>query len=150
MVMTLEQKIMDDLKAAMKAKDQAALRSIRAIKSAILLRKTDGSGVEMNEEEEIKLLQKLVKSRKESLDIYTKQDRTDLAKIEEEEINVLEKYLPAAMSQEEAEKLVLHIIEQTGATSMKDMGSVMSAASIQAAGRIDGKILAQIVRQKLS
>ena len=148
--MTLEQKIMDDLKAAMKAKDQAALRSIRAIKSAILLRNTDGSGVEMNEEEEVKLLQKLVKSRKESLEIYKKQDRADLAKIEEEEISVLEKYLPAAMSQEEAETLVGQIIEQTGATSMKDMGSVMSAASAKAAGRIDGKMLAQIVRQKLS
>ena len=141
---------MDDLKAAMKAKDQAALRSIRAIKSAILLRKTDGSGQEINEEEEVKLLQKLVKSRKESLDIYKKQNRSDLAKIEEEEISVLEKYLPAAMAQEEAERLVDQIIEQIGATSMKDMGSIMSAASTQAAGRIDGKMLAQIVRQKLS
>ena len=104
----------------------------------------------MNEEEEVRLLQKLVKSRKESLEIYKKQDRPDLAKIQEEEISFLEKYLPAAMTQEEAETLVSQIIAETGATTMKDMGSVMSTASTQAAGRIDGKMLAQIVRQKLS
>lgn len=141
---------MQDLKEAMKAKDQASMRAIRAIKSAILIRQTDGSGTEITEEEEIKILQKLVKSRKESLDIYQKQNREDLAKVEQEEIAVIEKYLPAAMSEEEVEKMVDEIILETGASSMKDMGSVMAAASSKAAGRVDGKLLAQLVRKKLS
>ncbi|NND34141.1 MAG: GatB/YqeY domain-containing protein [Saprospiraceae bacterium] len=148
--MTLEQQISEDLKSAMKAKDQAALRSIRAIKSAILLRKTDGSGKEMDSEDEIKLLQKLVKSRKESLEIYIKQNRSDLAKVEEEEIAVIEKYLPQPMSPEEAEHFVLNIIKEVGASSMKDMGAVMSMAKSKAGGRIDGKLLAQLVRQNLN
>lgn len=141
---------MQDLKVAMKQKDQASMRAIRAIKSAILLRKTDGSGTEITDEEEIKLLQKLVKSRKESLDIYQKQNREDLAKVEEEEIIVIEKYLPAAMNEQEAEQMVIDIITETGAVGMKDMGKVMSLASSRAAGRVDGKFLAQLVRNKLS
>lgn len=148
--MSLESRIMQDLKEAMKAKDQASMRAIRAIKSAILLRQTDGSGTEISEEEEIKILQKLVKSRKESLDIYQKQNRKDLAQIEEEEISVIERYLPKAMSESEAETLVSQIISEMGATGMKDMGSVMSKATTQAAGRVDGKLLAQLVRKKLS
>ena len=148
--MTLEQQIMGDLKIAMKAKDQAGLRAIRAIKSALLLRKTDGSSKEISHDEEIKLLQKLVKSRKESLEIYLKQNREDLAKIEEEEIAVIEKYLPKAMTEDEAKILVEKIISETNASSMKDMGKVMAAASREAAGRIDGKMLAQLVRQQLS
>ena len=141
---------MQDLKEAMKAKDQASMRALRAIKSAILLRQTDGSGIEITADDEIKILQKLVKSRKESLDIYQKQNRQDLAQVEEEEIAVIERYLPAAMSEEEAEALVGQIISETGASSMKDMGSVMSLASSRASGRIDGKFLAQLVRSKLS
>jgi len=148
--MSLETKIMTDLKLAMKAKDQPALRAIRAIKAAILLRKTDGSGSEVTEEEELKILQKLVKTRKESLDIYQKQNREDLAKVEEEEISILEKYLPAALSIEEVEALVSEAISETNATSMKDMGKVMSLASERSQGRADGKQLAQIVRKKLS
>ncbi|MCB0685477.1 MAG: GatB/YqeY domain-containing protein [Saprospiraceae bacterium] len=148
--MSLESRIMQDLKVAMKQKDQASMRAIRAIKSAILLRKTDGSGTEITDEEEIKLLQKLVKSRKESLDIYQKQNREDLAKVEEEEIIVIEKYLPAAMNEQEAEQMVIDIITETGAVGMKDMGKVMSLASSRAAGRVDGKFLAQLVRNKLS
>ncbi|MBK8502405.1 MAG: GatB/YqeY domain-containing protein [Saprospiraceae bacterium] len=148
--MSLESRIMEDLKTAMKAKDQAAMRAIRAIKSAILLKQTDGTGGEINADEEIKILQKLVKSRKESLDIYKKQNRQDLAKIEEDEISIIEHYLPAAMSEDEARALVAQIISQTGASSMKDMGSVMAQATAQAAGRVDGKLLAQLVRQKLS
>jgi uncharacterized protein len=148
--MSLEQRIMEDLKTAMKARDQAAMRAIRAIKSAILLRQTDGSGTSIDEEEEIKLLQKLVKSRKESLDIYQKQNREDLARIESDEIAIIEKYLPAAMSEEEAKAFVTALIQETGASSMKDMGSVMNLATSRAAGRIDGKLLAQLVRQHLS
>jgi uncharacterized protein YqeY len=148
--MSLESRIMEDLKTAMKAKDQAAMRAIRAIKSAILLKQTDGTGAEINDGEEIKLLQKLVKSRKESLDIYEKQNRPDLAKIEEDEIAIIERYLPTAMSEEEARVLVAQIISETGANSMKDMGAVMAEATSRAAGRVDGKLLAQLVRQKLS
>lgn len=140
---------MEDLKAAMKAKDQAAMRAIRAIKSAILLKQTDGTGEEINHDEEIKILQKLVKSRKESLDIYQKQSRQDLAQIEEDEIGIIERYLPAAMSEDEAREIVAGIIAETGASSMKDMGSVMAKATALAAGRVDGKLLAQLVRQKL-
>jgi len=148
--MSLENRIMKDLKEAMKAKDQASMRAIRAIKSAILLKQTDGSGTEITADDEIKLLQKLVKSRKESLDIYQKQNRQDLAQVEQEEISVIEQYLPTAMSKEEAETLVSEIISETGASSMKDMGTVMSIASTRASGRIDGKFLAQLVRSKLN
>lgn len=148
--MSLEQRIMEDLKTAMKAKDQAAMRAIRAIKSAILLRQTDGSGISIDDAEEIKLLQKLVKTRKESLDIYHKQNREDLARIEAEEINIIEKYLPTAMSDEDAAIFVDQIIAETGAATMKEMGSVMSLATSKAAGRIDGKLLAQLIRNRLT
>jgi uncharacterized protein YqeY len=148
--MSLESRIMEDIKTAMNAKDQAAMRAIRAIKSAILIKQTDGTGVEINADEEIKILQKLVKSRKESLDIYQKQNRQDLAQIEEDEISIIERYLPKAMSEDEARALVAEIIAETGASSMKDMGSVMAQATSRAAGRVDGKLLAQLVRQKLT
>ena len=148
--MSLEQKIMPDLKAAMKAKDQAALRAIRAIKSAILLLKTDGTGKELNEEREIKLLQKLVKQRKDSLDIYQKQNRADLAKIEAEEIAVIEKYLPKQLDEAALESILKGIIEQTGASSMKDMGKVMGMASKQLAGRADGKTISTVVKKLLN
>lgn len=148
--MSLETKIMTDLKAAMKAKDQAALRSIRAIKSAILLLKTDGSGKEINEEAEIKLLQKLVKQRKDSLDIYEKQGREDLANTEREEITVIEKYLPTQMSVDEITVVITKIISDTGAESMKDMGRVMGMANKQMAGQADGKTIASVVKGLLS
>ena len=147
--MSLEQKIMPDLKAAMKAKDQAALRGIRAIKSAIILLKTDGSGTEITEEKEIKLLQKLVKQRKDSLAIFQKQNRADLAKIEEEEIAVIEKYLPKQLDEAELETIIKGIIEQTGASSMKDMGKVMGMASKQLAGKANGKTISTIVKKLL-
>ena len=147
--MTLEEKINQDLKNAMKAKDQTALRGIRAIKSAILLAKTDGSGQDLDEAKEIKLLQKLVKQRKDSLDIYEKQDREDLAKTEREEIEIIEKYLPAQMDPAELEAAIKAIIEQAGASSMKDMGRVMGMASKQLAGKADGKSISQIVKQLL-
>lgn len=148
--MSLEQKITTDLKTAMKAKDQAALRSIRAIKAAILLAKTDGSGKEMDEGGEIKLLQKLVKQRQESLKIYEEQGRDDLAKTEKEEIEIISRYLPAAMSDEELEAMVKDIIARTGAASMKDMGRVMGMATKEVAGRADGKTISATVKKLLN
>lgn len=148
--MSLEKKLMADLKEAMKSKDQAALRSIRAVKSAILLQKTDGSGTELDEAGEIKLLQKLIKQRKDSLEIYQKQDRADLAKVEEEEIAVIEKYLPQQLSEEELTPIIQEIIGKTGASSMKDMGKVMGMASGQLAGQADGKTISAIVKKLLS
>jgi len=147
--MSLETKLMGDLKEAMKAKDQAALRSIRAVKAAILLVKTDGSGKELDEAGEIKLVQKLIKQRQESLDIYTKQGRDDLAVVEKEEIAVLQKYLPTQLSEEELTSIIKDIIAQTGAASMKDMGKVMGMASQKVAGQADGKTLSGIVKQLL-
>ena len=147
--MSLEKKVMQELKAAMKAKDQAALRSIRAIKAAILLLKTDGSGQELNEEKEIKLLQKLVKQRRDSLEIYEKQGREDLAVVEREEIAVIEKFLPEQLGEEELKAILGKIIETTGASSMKDMGRVMGMASKELAGKADGKTISMIVKQLL-
>jgi len=147
--MTLEEKINTDLKTAMKAKDQISLRGIRAIKSAILLVKTDGSGDGLNNESEIKLLQKLVKQRKDSLEIYEKQSREDLAVKEREEIEVIEKYLPKQLDASELEGIIKNIISQTGAESMKDMGKVMGMASKQLAGKADGKTISTVVKQLL-
>lgn len=147
--MSLESKIMTDLKAAMKAKDQAALRGIRAIKSAILLEKTSGSGKEISEADEIKMLQKLVKQRKDSLEIYKKEGREELAAKEAEEIEIIQRYLPEQMSEAELEKEVKAIIEQTGATSMKDMGKVMGLASKRFAGRAEGKAISAKVKEIL-
>ena len=148
--MSLEKSIMGDLKEAMKSKDQAALRSIRAIKAAILLAKTDGSGKDLDEAGEIKMLQKLVKQRQESFDIFTKQGRDDLAAVEQEEINVIQKYLPAQLGEEEIKNIVAEIISTTGASGMKDMGKVMGMASQKLAGSADGKTLAGIVKSLLS
>jgi uncharacterized protein YqeY len=148
--MTLEEKINNDLKTSMKAKDQVSLRGIRAIKSAILLAKTDGSGTELNNELEIKLLQKLVKQRKDSLEIFEKQNREDLAVKEREEIEVIERYLPKQMDTSELEGIIQKIIAQTGAESMKDMGKVMGMASKQLAGKADGKAISTVVKQLLS
>jgi len=148
--MGLEQRLNGDLKEAMKAKDQAKLRSIRAAKAALLLLKTDGTGSEITEDREIKLIQKLVKQRKESLDIYIKQEREDLAAVEREEIAVLETYLPEQMSEDELKSTIEDIIKNLGATSMADMGKVMGAASAQLAGKADGKAISIIVKQILS
>src|SRR5690349_24384906 len=140
--MNLEQKIMAELKTAMLAKDEAALRSLRAVKAAILLAKTsEGGGGELKEDDEIKLLQKLVKSRKDSLEIFQQQNRTDLAKKEEEEIAVIEKFLPKQLSADELNAAVSKIIAETGATSPADMGKVMGVASKQLAGQAEGKAI---------
>lgn len=148
--MSLEQRIMTDLKAAMKAKDQAALRTIRAIKSAILLKKTDGTGSELDEAGEIKLIQKLAKQRQDSLDIYVKQGREDLAATEREELEVLKNYLPEQLDEAALTEIIQKIIADTGANSMKDMGRVMGMASKQLAGKADGKAISQVVKRLLS
>jgi len=148
--MSLEDKLMPDLKTAMKAKDQAALRAIRAVKAAILLIKTDGSGKELDESGEIKLIQKLVKSRQDSLEIYEKQGREDLAKIEIEEIEVLQRYLPQQLSEDELMPIIKSIIDETGAKGMRDMGKVMGMASAKLAGQADGKTISAIVKKLLS
>jgi uncharacterized protein YqeY len=147
--MSLENKITEDLKNAMKNKDQVALRGIRAIKSAILLFKTDGTGSVLDEAAEIKLIQKLVKQRQDSLDIYKSQNRPDLAVVEEEEIAILMNYLPKQLTEDELKVILGQIISETGATSAKDMGKVMAAANQKLAGKADGKTISTIVRQLL-
>lgn len=149
--MSLEQKIMTALKAAMIAKNEAALRSLRAVKAAILLAKTsEGAGGELKAEDEIKLLQKLVKQRKDSLEIFKQQNREDLARKEEEEIAVIEKFLPAQMSAEEIKTALTQIIAAAGASSPADMGKVMGLATKQFAGKADGKTIAALVKELLS
>ena len=149
--MTLEQKIMADLKTAMLAKDEAALRSLRAVKAAILLAKTsEGAGGELKEEDEVKLLQKLVKQRKDSLEIFQQQNRTDLAQKEQEEIAVIEKFLPKQLSAEEIKAELAKIIAATGASSPADMGKVMGAATKQLAGKADGKTISSLVKELLA
>ena len=148
--MTLQDRITADLKTAMRNKDEAGKRGIRAIKQAILLQQTDGSGQSLDEAGEIALLQKLVKSRQESLEIYTKQDREDLAQPEREEIEVISRYLPEPLSDEALETLVKKVITDTGASSMRDMGKVMGQANARAAGRADGKQIAATVKRLLA
>jgi uncharacterized protein len=149
--MSLEQKIMTELKTAMLAKDEKALRSLRAIKAAILLAKTaEGSGGELKEEDEIKLLQKLVKQRKDSLEIYQQQNRADLAQKEQEEIEVIERFLPKQFSAEELKALLTRIISEVGASSPADMGKVMGAATKQLAGKADGKTISAMVKELLA
>ena len=149
--MSLEQKIMVDLKTAMLAKDEKSLRSLRAIKAAILLAKTsEGAAGEIKEEDEIKLLQKLVKQRKDSLEIFQQQNRTDLAQKEQEEIEVIEKFLPKQLSGEELKGIIANIIAETGASSPADMGKVMGAATKQLAGKADGKAISALVKELLA
>jgi uncharacterized protein YqeY len=148
--MSLEAKINEDLKTAMKAKDEVGLRGIRAIKSAILLVKTDGSGQEVDEAREVQILQKLVKSRQESLEIYLKNDRAALAVIEQEEIDVIKKYLPTMLEGAELEAIIQQIVTETGATSAKDMGKVMGAANKALAGKAEGRAISEIVKRLLS
>ena len=149
--MSLEQKIMGELKTAMLAKDEKALRSLRAIKAAILLAKTsEGAGGELKEDDETKLLQKLVKQRKDSLEIYEQQNRTDLAQKEKEEIEIIEKFLPKQLSADEARSEVAAIISQVGASSLADMGKVMGAATKKLAGKADGKTISALVKELLS
>lgn len=148
--MSLEQKVMTELKKAMLARDEKALRSLRAVKSAIILAKTaEGAGGELKEEDEVRLLQKLVKQRKDSLEIYEKQQRADLAEKEKEEMEIIQQFLPQPLSAEELKEAVANIIRETGASSPADMGKVIGAASKQLAGKADGKTIAGIVKELL-
>jgi uncharacterized protein len=148
--MSLETRIMEDLKTAMKNKDNAGMRGIRAIKSAILLFKTDGSNSQLDEAAEVKLVQKLIKQRQDSLSIYEAQNREDLAVTEREEIAVLMNYLPQQLSREELELELKAIIAEVGATSPKDMGKVMGAANAKFAGKADGKTISEVVKSLLN
>ncbi len=148
--MSLEEKIMEDLKIAMKSQDKAAMRGLRAVKSALLLLKTDGSGKEITAEREIQLLQKLVKQRRESIAIFEKENRTDLAEVEKEEVAIIEKYLPEALSPAELEQFVRSVIASTGATSTKDMGKVIGLASRELAGKADGRAISDMVKKCLA
>ena len=149
--MSLSQKIQGDLKTAMLNKDQTALRGLRAIKSAIILAQTEkGASSELTTEQEIQMLQKLVKQRKDSLEIFEKQNRDDLAQKEREEIEVIGKYLPQQMSEAELKVLIEKTIDQTGAEGIKDMGKVMGQLTKQLAGKADNKTVAVMVRSLLS
>lgn len=141
---------MEQMKVAMKAKDTVALESLRAIKSALLLESTSGSGKELSEEDEIKLVQKLVKQRKDSAAIFVEQGRQDLAEPELAQAAVIEQFLPEQLTEEEIEKVVVQTIDATGASGMKDMGKVMGIVSKELAGQADGKTISAIVKQKLS
>ena len=145
--MSLEEKIMTDLKAAMLAKDEKSLRSLRAIKAAIINAKTaEGAGGVIKEEDEIKLLQKLVKQRKDSLEIFEQQNRDDLAQKEKEEIEIIEKFLPKQLDATELKEIIAAIIKQTGSSTPADMGKGMGLANKQLAGKADGKTIAGIVK----
>ena len=149
--MSLQTKVMDALKEAMKAKDTIALESLRAIKSAILLAKTEaGAAAELAEEEELKLLQKLVKQRKDSAALYAQQGRNDLAEPELAQVAVIEIFLPKQLSEAEVTEAVKAIIAEVGATSAKDMGKVMGVATKQLAGKTDGKVISAIVKSLLA
>lgn len=149
--MALEQIVNDQIKAAMLAKDAGKLRGLRAIKAAIIIAKTsEGAGGQLAEAEETKLLQKLIKQRKDSLEIYKQQNRTDLAQTEQEEIDVIGAFLPQPLSESELKSALAKIIEATGATSPADMGKVMAAATKQLAGQADGKTISAMVKTLLS
>ena len=149
--MSLQQQVMEQMKTAMKAKDKVALESLRAIKSALLLARTEtGSATEMTEEDEVKLVQKLVKQRKDSAAIFKEQGRNDLADPELAQVAVIEQFLPAQLSEEDIEKVVVQTIEATGASGMQDMGKVMGMVSQKLAGQADGKTISTIVKRKLA
>lgn len=148
--MSLEEKIMEGIKEAMKAHDKTTLESLRAIKSAILLEKTSGSAAGLDSAAEMKLLQKLVKQRRESAAIYTQQNRPDLAEAETAQAEVIERFLPRQLTAEELEAEVAAIIARTGAAGAADMGKVMGAASKALAGKADGKALADTVKRLLA
>ena len=146
----LEEIIQQDIKAAMLAKDSVALASVRAIKAAILLAKTAENGKPVDDAEIVKMIQKLVKQRKESAEIYSQQNRPELADNELAEAAVMERYLPKQLSDAEVEEALKGIIAQVGATSMADMGKVMGAATKALAGQADGKLISALVRKLLA
>ena len=148
--MSLEQRITPELKTAMLAKDEKTVRSLRAIKAAIIVAKTaEGAGGVLKEEDEVRLLQKLVKQRKDSLEIFTTQNRPELAKKEEEEIEVIEKFLPKQLSADELREEIAKVIAESGATSPAEMGKVIGLANKKLAGRADGKTISTLVKEML-
>jgi uncharacterized protein YqeY len=148
--MRLQQEVMEQMKTAMKAKDTVALESLRAIKSALLLANTESGAGELSEGDEIKLVQKLVKQRKDSAAIFNEQGRADLAEPELAQAAVIEQFLPEQLTEEEIEKVVIQAIEATGASGMQDMGKIMGIVSKELAGQADGKTISTIVKAKLS
>ncbi len=147
----LEQTINQEIKTAMLAKNDARLRGLRAIKAALLLAKTEkGAAEAITEEAEVKVLQKLAKQRKESADIYKTQNREDLYKVEIEELEVIEEFLPKQLSHEEIVNYIKDVISRTGASSVKDMGKVMGVANKELAGKADGKTVSEVVKQLLA
>jgi uncharacterized protein YqeY len=149
--MMISNTIDQEIKKAMLAKNQVQLRGLRAIKAALLLAKTEkGSAEEVTEDAELKILQKLIKQRKESSDIYKQQGREDLALVEDEEIEVIGGFLPKQLEKAEVEVVISEIIRNTGASSMKDMGKVVGLANKELAGKADGKLIAEIVKAQLA
>jgi uncharacterized protein len=148
--MSLEVQIMSQMKEAMKAKNTIALEALRAIKSELLLVKTSGTGEELSESQEIALLQKLVKQRKEAAEQFKANDRTELEEKELAQAEVIMQFLPKQLSQEELEVVIKEIIAEVGATSAKDMGKVMGAASAKLAGKAEGKLISSVVKDLLN
>ncbi|SRR5690554_1848833 len=148
--MALKEQIDQDIKKAMLAKDQARLRSLRAVKSAILNAETEKNAGAFDESAELKLLQRLVKQRKESADIYLQQNRPDLYDIEKEELVIIESYLPQQLSRPEIEQAIRQIVADSGASSVKDMGKVMGLANKALSGKADGKTISEIVKEVLT
>ncbi len=147
--MNLTEKINAEIMTAMRAKDAVRLRGLRAVKAAILLANTDGTGKEMDDEREIALLQRLIKQRKESLLVFETQNRPELAQVESEEIAVIMEFLPQQLDREAVESIIKNIITTTGATSMKDMGKVMGAANKELGGKAEGKLISEVVKALL-
>ena len=148
--MSLQKQIMEEMKKAMKSKDTTALQALRSVKSAFLLAKTETGAVEeLSEEQELKIIQKQVKQRKDSAAIFIKQNREDLAAPELAEIVVLEQFLPEALSEEKIEEIVLNTIQKLGASGMKDMGKVMGIVSKELSGQADGKTISMLVKKNL-
>ncbi|MCZ2084090.1 MULTISPECIES: GatB/YqeY domain-containing protein [unclassified Kaistella] len=148
--MSLENIISDAIKDAMRAKDKVALDALRAVKSQILLLKTEAKGAEVSAEQEIAILQRMIKQRKDSYDQFTAQNRSDLAEVEEAQSKVIEQFLPQQMTSEELEAAMKEIIAETGATSAKDLGKVMGMASKSLAGKSDGKSISEMAKKLLS
>ncbi len=148
--MSLQENVNEQLKAAMKAKDTVALESLRAIKTAIMMTQTQAGAKELTSDDEIKLVQKLIKQRKDSAEIFHQQGRLDLAAPEESQIKIIEQFLPEQLDESAITEIVTAIIAKIGATGMQDMGKVMGMASKEMAGKADGKTISAIVRQKLS
>lgn len=148
--MSLEEKVMEQIKDAMRAKNEAELRTLRAIKAAILLEKTSGTSTGLTEADEIKMLQKMAKQRRDSLEIFSQQNRQDLAQKEQEELAIIERFLPEQMSPEVLEEALRALIAELGAATPADMGKVMGAATKKFAGKADGKLISALVKTLLS